>query len=218
MRQCMIWVALFLAPGGEAMAQSCPAPQKPPSLRFVTELSPPDYRHQLTRRQISALGDHGRMSPDERHAGLTQAKTAFSVRPNLNFLQLGNGTICAQVAEVEVEWRMALLQVDIAAQYNRASCAYAEIWRHENEHVAIDQKHFMTADRALRTEFGQLIGRLEPFAVRSTPQQAVRDVASRFSASAEPILEKYRRDTTRDNGAIDTPESYQTVGARCKDW
>jgi len=185
---------------------------------MTTELPPPDIRHTLTRPQIGALGGHGHMSSDKRHAGLTRTRTAFAVKPNLRFLRLPGGAVCVQVTEVEASWRMTLFQVDIAAEYNRASCAYAEIWRHENQHVAIARKHFMAADKALRQELGRVAAQTRPFVVRSTPQQAARDLSAHFLAQAEPVLDKYRRDSVRDNGAIDTPESYRAVGARCKDW
>lgn len=184
-----------------------------------TELPPPSYRHSLTRPQIGALGGSGHMTSDRRHAGLTRTQTNFTVKPNMRFLRMSDGSICAEVTVIEASWRMILFQVDLAAEYSRASCAYGEIWRHENQHVAISQKHFTAADRALRTELGQMARDFKPIRVRGvSPQQVARDVAARFMARAQPILDVYRRDSARDNAAIDTPESYRAVGARCKDW
>lgn len=210
--------ALILATMVPAVAATCPAAD-PPKVRVVSDLPPPNIRHALTRPRIGALGGNGHMTSDRRHAGLTQAKTHFTVRPTLAFAKLSDGTICAQVRDVEAKWEMTTLQVDVAVEYGKGSCPYTEILRHENEHVAIAQRNFRAAEQSLKRDLAALAARVRPFAVsRDGTQRAAKDMAERFMAAAEPALEKYRSDTRRANAAIDTPESYRAVSARCKDW
>lgn len=211
-------LALMMTAGafGEARAAGCGAPV--PAFQVSSDLPPPDYRHALTRPQIGALGGRGHMTNDRRHAGLTQSRTNFSIKPTLAFQRMADGSVCASLSKVEVIWRMVQLRVDVAAEYRRGSCPYEEILRHENQHVAIAQRAFAVADRSLRQELGETVRRFPPFTLRVSTQQAANEVAARLMAQARPILERYERDTHRENAAIDTPESYRQVSGRCRDW
>lgn len=207
---------LAMAPG-TAFAAGCTG-MPPPALKLSSQPLAPDYRHELTRSQIGALSGHGHMTSDRRHAGLTQTRTNFSVKPTLAFQRLADGSVCASISQVEADWRMVQLRVDVAAEYRRGSCPYEEILRHENLHVAIAQRAFAAADRSLRQELGEAVRRIAPFTVRGSSHQAASEVAARLMAQAKLILDKYERDTHRENAEIDTPESYRQVSARCRDW
>lgn len=199
-------------------AAACPGDGGVPDVRMATQLPRPDIRHALTRSQIGALSGHGHLSSDRRHAGLTQTQTAFTVKPTLSFTRLDNGAVCASLKQVDVVWRMTQFQVDVAAEYRRGSCPYDEILRHENQHVAIAERAFIEAEHSLRRDLTDMAGRTRPFIVGGSPQQAAAEMARRFLAAAQTALDKYRRDTERQNAAIDTPESYKAVSARCRDW
>lgn len=218
LRQCVFVALAMLAMAAVARAETCPPGKAAADVQIVTDLPSPSYRHELTRPRIGALSGAGHMSSDRRHAGLTQTKTAFSVKPTLEFQRLPSGRVCASLRQVVVSWRMTQLLVDVAVEYRPGSCPYTEILRHENQHVAIAQRGFQAADQALRRQLGDMARRTQPFVIRGTPQQAAQEVAARFLATAEPVLDTYRRDTGRENAAIDTPESYRAVGARCRDW
>lgn len=217
-RRLALAALAFMVFAPAVASAACPGGGEVPELRVVSELPPPDIRHALTRPQIGALGGHGHMSSDNRHAGLTQTKTAFTVKPTLGFTRLPGGGLCASLKQVEMSWRMTQFQVDVAAEYRRGSCPYEEILRHENQHVDIARRAFVEADRTLRRELGELARRLRPFAVQGTTNQAAQETAARFMTAAQPALDKYRRDTERENAAIDTLESYRAVAARCRDW
>lgn len=214
----VLFAALLAASATGARAETCPPARNPAEVQVVSELPTPSYRNALNRARIGALSGAGHVSSDRRHAGLTQTKTAFSVKPTLEFQRLPGGRICASLKQVVVSWRMTQLQVDVAAEYRSGSCPYAEILRHENQHVAIAQRAYQAADQSLRQQLGEMARRTPPFVIRGTTQQAAQELAVRFMAAAEPILDRYRRDTGRENAAIDTPESYRAVAARCRDW
>lgn len=188
------------------------------SIKLISDNLVPDYRHMLTRPQIGALGGNGHMPSDRRHAGLTQSRTAFSVKPTLRFYRLSGGRLCAQLAEVEASWRMTRLQVDIAVEYGRASCPYREILAHENQHVAIAQKQFVAAQQGLRAKLAELVSQLRPFVIKGTPDQTARQVAAHLLAGVQPVLGVYNAEAARANAALDTPENYRAVSARCADW
>lgn len=217
MRIAAVMFGLMLAVPVGARAASCPA-GSPGALHVNSFLPQPEYRHSKTRPQIGALSGRGHMSNDRSHAGLTQTQTSFTLKPTMQFQRLGKSTVCASIRDVEVSWRMVKFIVDIAAEYRRGSCPYNEIVRHENQHVDISQRAFVAADRDLRQQLAEALRRQPAFALRGTPQQAVNEAAASLMAVAKPILEKYDQDTRRQNAAIDTPESYRAVSARCRDW
>lgn len=191
---------------------------RPGEFRMVTEPPRPEYRHQLTRSQLSAVKGHGHMTSDRSHAGLTHTQPSLTMNPLVESRRMPNGSLCVALKRVEVTWKMAQLLVDIATEYRRGSCPYEQIVLHENQHVAISQNAFVAADRALRQQLADAVRRLEPFVFRGTPQQAATEAGNRLMAVARPILEKFDQDTRRQNAAIDTPESYRAVSARCRDW
>jgi hypothetical protein len=201
-----------------ARAQSCPAAKAEPEVRLAVELPPPSYDHSLSRAQIGVLSGHGHVAPNQRHAGLTRTQTDFTVKPTVEFHRLPGGQMCAMVKRLDATWRMTQLRVDIAAEYGTGSCAYGEVIRHENQHVAVAQRAFATAERALRADLRDLARRTPPFVIRATPDATAQQIASRFLAAGRPALDRYKRDSDRENAVLDSPESYRAVSARCRDW
>lgn len=212
-------MAALLVSMGPAWAESCPPPGAEiaqPPVRLATELPMPTYANTLSRKQLAAIG-HGN-TLDSHHAGLTQTRTAFSVRPNLRFFRLPNGKVCAQVTEIEASWRATQLHVDIAREYRVGTCPYREVWEHENQHVQIAKDHFAIAELKLRSRLAVQAVAVRPFIITGTPDQAAREVAARMMAAMQPVLDAYRVDSERANAAIDTQENYRRVTARCADW
>jgi hypothetical protein len=201
-----------------AWAQPCPGAGVEPEVRLAVDLPPTTYQHVLSRTQIGQLSGRGNASPNQRHAGLTRTQTDFTVKPVVEFHRLPGGQICAAVKRVEATWRMTQLRVDVASEYSPQSCAYGEVMRHENQHVAVARRAFANAERALRADLRDLARRTQPFVIRGTPEETAQQLATRFLAAGRPALDGYKRDSDRENGALDSPESYRAVSARCRDW
>lgn len=216
-RQVLLAVVLTALPLA-ARAQGCQGMAGAAEFRLNAQMPPPQYRHTQTRSQLSAVQGHGHMSSDRSHAGLTQTRTAFAVRPQIEYRTLPGGRLCARVRAVEAEWRMTVFTVDVAAEYAPGSCPYEQILRHENEHVTIHQRAFATAEREIRFRLAELARQTQAFVFTGSPKQAAEQVAARFMAAAQPAIQGYERETARENGAIDTPTNYRAVSARCRDW
>lgn len=217
-RQGGIVMAALLMLAAPAAA-TCPPPGieiAQPPVHLATELPVPTYANTLSRKQLAAIG-HGN-TLDSHHAGLTQTRTAFTVRPNLRFFRLSDGKICAQVTEIQASWRATQLQVDIAREYRTGTCPYREVWEHENQHVQIAKDQFAIAEQKLRSRLAIQAAAARPFVITGTPDQAAREVAARMMAAMQPVLESYRVESERANAAIDTQENYRRVTARCADW
>ncbi|MBC7905678.1 MAG: hypothetical protein H7Y60_02895 [Rhodospirillaceae bacterium] len=208
-------MAAVLVLAGPAWAATCPphgAEIAQPPVRFDIELPPPTYANNLSRRQLAAI-DHG-----TNHAGLTQSRTVFSVRPSLRFFRLSDGKICAYVSEIEASWRATQLHVDIASEYRAGTCPYREVLEHENQHVQIAKSQFAITEQKLRSRLPIQIGKIRPFIITGTPDQAAREVAARLMTAMQPVLDIHRLASDRANAEIDTHENYRKVTARCADW
>lgn len=200
-----------------AMAAACPAGPEP-ELRVIGQMPTPDYHHDLTRPQIGARAGAGHMTSDRRHLGLTHIDGRFTVRPTVGFRRMADGTICASVKAVEFKWWIADFRVDVAAEYRGGSCAYDNILRHENAHVAIWQRAYSGADRDVRPALSEALRRERAFAVHSTQQQAADMAAKRLNQTAKDVFDRYLAQARRENAALDTPENYRAEQRRCKDW
>ncbi|MGE5516687.1 MAG: hypothetical protein ACM31D_12785 [Bacteroidota bacterium] len=207
---------LALAPGA-AWAAACPA-NPPAEIRVISSVPQPSYHHDLTRPQIGARAGSGHMTSDRRHLGLTSISHNYTVSPTVAFRRMPDGGICAWLKSVELALKVTQFRVDVAAEYRQGSCAYDEILRHENQHVAIDQRAYVAADRDMRTALADAVRREQSFQVHSTQDQAVKMVLNRLEAAVRPAFELHMGEARRANAAMDTQENYRAEQRRCKDW
>ena len=215
---CLLAVLVAL-PGAARAAAVCPAAT--PRITIAATLPEPSYRHRLSQSQIGALaGGRGHLTSDKTHKGLTQTETRLHVQPaTFEIVPSGNGTVCINLKRLDVVWRMAQFQVDVAAEYRPDSCAYRETLRHENEHVAIFRRLFREAERNLRQDMTEVARRTLPIRVlEADAKRTVDEVARKMAAAAKAAVARYERDARRENGTIDTQASYRAVMARCRDW
>lgn len=212
----LLIVILALAPGA-ARAAACPA-NPPAEIRVVSNMPSPSYHHDLTRPQIGARAGSGHMTSDRRHLGLTSFAHSYSIIPSVKFRRMPGGEICAWLAAVELTFKMTEFRVDVAAEYRQGSCAYAEILRHENQHVAILQRAFAAADRGMRAALADAVRRERSFQVHSTQDQALNMVSQRMAAAVKPVFDQHMSEARRANAAMDTQENYRAEQRRCKDW
>lgn len=215
-----LFVMAMLAVAPAAQANQCPPPGASPlpvplPVKLETSIPEPTYRNTQTRTQLAGQNPKGGSA---HHAGLTQTGTHFSVKPTMRFFRLPDGRMCAQLTQVEATWRVTQLLVDVATEYRPGTCPYREVWEHENQHVAISQRYFAEAERALRTRLAQLAEQIRPQIVSGNPDATAREVVNRLMAGVQPVLEHYGKETQRANAIIDTPDNYRRVSARCADW
>lgn len=216
----LLALALVLALPAGARAAACPGGTVP-QIQILATLPEPSYRHNSTRSQLGAVANRrGHMTSDKSHKGLTHTETRLRIPPaTFEMTPMGNGTVCVTLKRMEVSWRMEQFQVDVASEYRTDSCAYRETLRHENEHVAIFQRGFRTAEQRLRRDLADVAQRNLPFQTRKGQEKRGIDaVARKFAAAAQAVVAKYNQDMERENGAIDTQANYRAVAARCRDW
>lgn len=209
-------VPVVMAPGA-ALAAACPA-SPPADIRVVSQMPRPNYHHDLTRPQIGARAGNGHMTSDRRHLGLTSIAHSYSVNPTVAFRRMPDGGVCAWLKSVELTFQATEFRVDVAAEYRQGSCAYDEILRHENQHVAIHQRAYAAADRDMRAALADAVRREQSFQVHSTQDQVLKMVLHRLESAVKPAFDQHMGEARRANAAMDTQENYRAEQKRCKDW
>ena len=188
-----------------------------PQVRLVATEVAPVRRHDRSKGELSALNPALRQGQSE--AGLTSSRAGYDIRPQVWVRPLDGHTTCIAVKSVEVDWRIALLTIDIASDYPEGSCAYQAIKDHENQHVAITRAAFARAAVELRRRLDDAMRAFDRPVVLPVPSaEAAQAVAVRLQRVVVAVADRYQEDSRRANATIDTPASYARVHARCRDW
>jgi len=123
------------------------------------------------------------------------------------------------VTSVDVAPTFHSITVYIAREYAEGSCEYRETLRHEMEHVGVDRALLEEYAGRMRAAlvFSALPTRTYPLMVGSTAEGEDRTNAL-VRGTLEPIYNGLRRRLHEANAALDTPERYAPVYARCHHW
>lgn len=206
---------------GTALAQSpsCPPPGfqvSPPLVSLDSTIAPTLYRNDRTRSEIGFIA--GDVTGIKRQAGLTQGQTQFRARPVFRIIRLSESRACVILERVEAHWDITAMVVDIASQYRPGSCAYTETRIHENQHVDILRRTLVAYAPRLKARLSELAAGVKPFLAAGDGRQATEGVSELLQHGAKAIIAARDAEAARDNGAIDTVESYRAITARCQDW
>ena len=185
-------------------------------ISFEGRFMEPRYDRTLGREQISQLSPATKL---EGHvlAGLTHGTYETRVSVNVRVLPNRRGGACVQPVSVLGTVFYSDLTVYLAREYPTGSCQYRAVLEHENQHVAINRRYFERYIPRMRRVLEAATRRMGSFWV-ADPQTAGQAAADRLQQALKPTLAELERETRRANAAIDTPESYRQVSARCSDW
>lgn len=210
-------VALLALLAAPAMAAECPPPEAPAKVRFSISVAEPVLRNDRPREAIAALAGaanlHGGLQ-----AGLTQSQTSFRLEPTVRWMGVKGGSACVTLTDVVATWDLRQTTIDVASQYRPGSCEYAVILDHEREHVRLTRRAFERHAPKLEARLRELATGMKPFATREDVDDAASRVNRRLVAAIKPFTEAFNEESRRANAAIDTPESYRAVAAKCKRW
>lgn len=188
-----------------------------PQVRVVASMVAPVRRHDRSKGELSAANPALRQGQSE--AGLTSSRAGYDILPQVWVRALDADTTCVAVQSVEVDWRIAMLIIDIASDYPEGSCPYQAIKDHENQHVAITRAVFARAAVELRRRMDDAVRQFDrPVVVAAPAGAAAQAVAARLQRVVLAVADAYQEDARRANATIDTPASYARVQARCHDW
>lgn len=217
-RQVLILFAMFLA-GSGAVAAPCPPPggeMPKPAVRLEVGVAEPVVHNHRSRDEIAVLA--GRTPVEGRlDAGLTRTETQLAVTPTVKLYKQPGGGACVILAEVEASWRMIHATIDVAAEYRPGSCEHAVVLDHEREHVRLTRRAFEVYGARMEARLREQAAALKPFQTGDV-EGAAQVVTDRMMNAARQVMDQFKAESRRANAAIDTPESYRTVSAKCRKW
>lgn len=215
----LVYAAGLWAVAGAAQAATCPPPGFPaqaPTIGLTTQLAEPQLFNEVDRRGLTAQAGNS-LKGDKLEAGLTRTETEFRLVPTVTWIAMPGERHCLALARIEASWIQTKVRVDVAREYKPGSCQYREVKAHEMEHVRLTRERFQAQVPRLELALRQLLADTPPMVV-TDPEQAANRLTERLMARLQPLLAEFKAETGRANAAIDTPESYRAVSARCENW
>ena len=205
---------LPLIPYRAATAVECVgAPDQ--AYRFDVRLEVPLARlnRKVDRAGLRGLSPHGQ---DTNTLGLMQSQLVLS-----NNTQFASSTTagghCYWIRSIEVVLQYRSLDILVAAEYRRDSCAFRAIFSHERDHVRVAYEYLKRFEprfrQALNSTDVPTPGR--PAFTTGTPKKEVQQIVGNL---IQPVYEELNATMSRAQDRLDTPEQYARIQARCNDW
>ena len=126
---------------------------------------------------------------------------------------------CFWVQGIDVTLRYNSVEIYVASDYKKNSCAYREILRHEKQHVQIAQDNLDRYKPKVRFALTSLLIPKAGSPVRVESQEAAEQELQRlYERLLQPVYEEMLTALRDSQGAIDTPQEYRRVQSLCKHW
>lgn len=178
------------------------------------QVEPPTLRNTLNRNQIGTrlLLSGAELLPGQAMGSTTAAfeqQTGISVGPQI----VGPGFACAQPA-VNVTLVVKAPVIDIAQEFERGSCRYAEILAHELRHVATYAAHLEKSQKVIKDLVAARYATRPYFMAKS-----ISELENTFTLETSdwlvPKISAQLALSVLDQRLIDTPEEYQRLSQAC---
>jgi len=212
----VLGIAALVLATGEAVAAGCPQASTPVVVRMVQDPGTVNRDHGKTAAQIAAVGG-GVFSPTEVPRGLTVVTPDARISVKIGYTGLGTDEGCVWPTEAEIYFGYTAITVYIDRQYDRQSCAYRAIARHEDTHVNIYRRSLAS--------YAPVVQRHVVIALRDKPwfrvrtQDQARQVYPLYLGNVlRKVLEDFKREIITVNAAIDIPSVYAETQRQCTDW
>lgn len=194
----------------------CPTQARAPyDIHVRMEIPTPPINHKLSIRQLTQSTMHG---PRSKILGLMRSNFRIKSRGHYNTDKIGD-MYCFSVRAIDVVLRYKTLQIFVAREYKRGSCAFRAILSHEKEHVSIARNNMESYAADIRSALtSHLIPTGSgPIQVGNTTEAKakMKDIIDEL---LQPIYERMWKALRAAQGHIDTARSYARVRRRCSDW
>ena len=212
----LVLAASLLFAAAPAAAQDC-APQDGYGYDVDVTIELPEVRldRGLSRAQLGDMMIHG---PDQRILGVTASNLAVSRVARYLTYPVAAGH-CFWVGRVDITLRYENLDIYIAREYAPDSCAYRAILEHEKQHVGIARKNIQRyVPRIKSTLASLLIPKWRKPKLVASMAAGEAEMERIFDQLMAPIHREIDTVLVREQGKIDTPQSYDRVRRKCKKW
>lgn len=165
---------------------------------------------ELRRQSRDGLGEHAQP------LGLYKAELHTSIK--VEFSMAGDDkTACIALRDVIVDVQFVERRIYLARELQRGTCRYDATLAHERQHARIDDVIFARELPVLKAAVARAAaenGVVGPVPVGDLPAHRA-DIAERMQRALRHELDRVNELRRREQGAIDTPESYRREAARC---
>ena len=191
-----------------------------PLVRVQINERPLKIDHQFSAAALYAMPNNTqvRMTGKDHIGGLTQseinANVTLSFDSETTFLA-GNG--CLWVTTLTVQMSLSPV-VFIASDWPEGDCRYQAMLEHEMKHVETDRAVLKEFQSRMTNNFRSMI---QPVAAQgpmasSSMYQAQENLVARVNQRLQSEMADLQQERDRRQQAIDTPEEYRALGARCR--
>ena len=183
--------------------------------RFDVRVEVPAARldRSRSRDELNQSAFHG---PGTNTLGLMQSQ--LELRDSVQFGAVPiDGGHCYWVQTIDLVIRYRSLDIFVASEYRRDSCAYRAILSHERDHARVARDYL----NRFEPRFRQALNTLDiprpgrPSFTQGKPKTEVRRLVEGL---VRPVFDELNATMSRAQAALDTPEQYARIQARCNDW
>ena len=217
MRLVITFLTCILLPS-LAQAQACPPASHQPIVNLLVTQEPISYDNSLNIIQLRELmsRDSSVWATGHGHIplGLAQVRTTFKSSLEASVTGQRNGTYCASLRSVTVEFRFTDSTIFVATDLPRDSCIYREVLAHEHKHVAVDAQLLNEWNSRLRTEVTHAVSTVGTVSARSS-DEAVKLLSARLEPNIRRTMDALMAERAHRQAQVDTPEEYHRVSRSC---
>lgn len=208
------------APENSAVCPGEPEFNRGSVWRIKDSIPETKFRHDLDIAGVVALRATWDPGATSHVRGLTVGEYAFKTSYEIDARKMMDGTMCLQVKSLDVDFSYSKLDVYVANDFPVGGCAYEALLAHEKQHADVHRRRHAAAVQDLRRAFAgsrTIPTRAAPLAVKS--EEAGKALIARFVGQATgPVIERFKRELDSEQGALDSEDSYRSLGMSCPDW
>ena len=207
----LVSVGLF-APVSAHAAQCVGAPDRVYQFDVRTEIPAAHLDRSRSRAGLNRGSIHG-LGP---RVGAMQSQLELSRKTSSVTTPTGSGH-CYWIESIDLVIRFRSLDIFIASEYRRDSCAYRAILSHEREHVRVAREQL----NRFAPRFRQALHSRDvpsPSNPRFTTQPPKAEIEELVDRLVSPVFDQLNVTMANAQARLDTPEEYARIQAKCSDW
>ncbi len=184
---------------------------QPPQVVVTVDAGEIAYIHDRNRKGIAALGN---MGPARLINGLSHFQARRNTRYAYRLVQQG-GRICAMPTRIDISLSLGRIDVYLARELRRGSCAYRVTLAHENRHVAIHRRGQERLAALLRRALSASAARLHGSG--SNRRQAGAALGRAIERVIAPLAARTAAITAAFDRDLDSPATRRQEARRCQE-
>lgn len=199
---------------GPSEAGSCGRKNVTPKVSVTVEKGDVTYSRDRGKADLSR--EHRRIGQDLEVRGLTVAYPMLRYRISHRSVRAGKG-YCVYPSNVEATVGYSRIQVWVASEFRKGSCAYKAVLKHEKEHVAAHYKALRNHKTRIKRRLQKVVRGFRPIRI-DKGEDATKAIGKVIDEKMNGVLTTMMNEAEDLNAEIDLPKSYRKVDKKCRKW